>query len=102
MEARLASEMLATDLAEYLVRKVWVHYCFNTGCDVSQCRMTQGVPFRQTHHIAGDAVRMAEVIEHLAPRVASVFTVFGCANQDRGVELSSLTYEDLHRYSHHE
>jgi len=40
MEARLASEMLATDLAEYLVRK--------------------GVPFRQTHHIAGDAVKMAE------------------------------------------
>ncbi|MEX1019849.1 MAG: argininosuccinate lyase [Litorilinea sp.] len=36
----LASEMLATDLAEYLVRK--------------------GVPFRETHHIAGDAVRMAE------------------------------------------
>ena len=40
MEARLASEMLATDLAEYLVRK--------------------GVPFRQTHHIAGDAVKLAE------------------------------------------
>jgi len=54
MKARLASEMLATDLAEYLVRK--------------------GVPFRQTHHISGDAVRMAE---------------------ERGVELSSLSYEDL-------
>jgi len=54
MQARLASEMLATDLAEYLVRK--------------------GVPFRQTHHIAGDAVRIAE---------------------ERGAELSSLTYEDL-------
>jgi argininosuccinate lyase len=33
--------MLATDLAEYLVRK--------------------GVPFRETHHIAGAAVRMAEL-----------------------------------------
>jgi argininosuccinate lyase len=33
--------MLATDLAEYLVRK--------------------GVPFRESHHVAGAAVRMAEV-----------------------------------------
>ncbi len=32
--------MLATDLADYLVRK--------------------GVPFRETHHIAGAAVKMAE------------------------------------------
>lgn len=32
--------MLATDLAEYLVRK--------------------GVPFRETHHIAGAAVKLAE------------------------------------------
>jgi argininosuccinate lyase len=36
----LATEMLATDLAEYLVRK--------------------GVPFRETHHVAGAAVRLAE------------------------------------------
>ncbi|GMH41966.1 hypothetical protein BSKO_09885 [Bryopsis sp. KO-2023] len=36
----LSSEMLATDLAEYLVRK--------------------GVPFRDTHHISGEVVRMAE------------------------------------------
>lgn len=41
MRAALSSEMLATDLAEYLVRK--------------------GVPFRETHHISGAAVRMAEV-----------------------------------------
>ncbi|RIK36271.1 MAG: argininosuccinate lyase [Chloroflexi bacterium] len=41
MRAALSTEMLATDLAEYLVRK--------------------GVPFRETHHIAGAAVRMAEV-----------------------------------------
>jgi argininosuccinate lyase len=32
--------MLATDLAEYLVRK--------------------GVPFRETHHISGAAVKLAE------------------------------------------
>lgn len=41
MQAALSTEMLATDLADYLVRK--------------------GVPFRETHHIAGAAVRMAEV-----------------------------------------
>ena len=36
----LCKEMLATDLADYLVRK--------------------GVPFRETHHISGKAVRFAE------------------------------------------
>jgi argininosuccinate lyase len=40
MHARLVPEMLATDLADYLVRK--------------------GVPFRQTHHVAGAAVKLAE------------------------------------------
>jgi argininosuccinate lyase len=54
LEDALAPEMLATDLAEYLVRK--------------------GVPFRETHHVAGAAVRMAE---------------------DRGCPLSELTLSDL-------
>jgi argininosuccinate lyase len=54
LRAALASEMLATDLAEYLVRK--------------------GVPFRETHHIAGAAVALAE---------------------QRGVELAALTVTDL-------
>ncbi|KAJ3103943.1 argininosuccinate lyase [Phlyctochytrium planicorne] len=40
MEKSLSYDMLATDLAEYLVRR--------------------GVPFRETHHIAGRAVQMAE------------------------------------------
>ena len=40
MERALSSDMLATDLAEYLVRK--------------------GVPFRETHHIAGRVVQLAE------------------------------------------
>jgi argininosuccinate lyase len=40
MRNALTYDMLATDLAEYLVRK--------------------GVPFRETHHIAGAAVKMAE------------------------------------------
>mmetsp|Transcript_2445 Transcript_2445/g.6262 ORF Transcript_2445/g.6262 Transcript_2445/m.6262 type:complete len:516 (-) Transcript_2445:347-1894(-) len=50
----LSADMLATDLAEYLVRK--------------------GVPFRETHHISGSAVRMAET---------------------RGCALSDLTVKDL-------
>lgn len=39
MRAALTDDMLATDLADYLVRK--------------------GLPFRQAHHIAGSAVRLA-------------------------------------------
>lgn len=54
MLAGLSADMLATDLAEYLVRK--------------------GVPFRETHHISGAAVKLAE---------------------DRGCELSDLSVEDL-------
>lgn len=54
MRAGLSADMLATDLAEYLVRK--------------------GVPFRETHHISGAAVKLAE---------------------DRGCELSDLILEDL-------
>ncbi|MCL4862219.1 MAG: argininosuccinate lyase, partial [Caldilineaceae bacterium] len=56
MRAALTSEMLSTDLAEYLVRK--------------------GVPFRETHHIAGAAVRMAEV---------------------QGISLAELTVEELQK-----
>eukprot|EP00592_Proboscia_alata_P003873 CAMPEP_0194371834 /NCGR_PEP_ID=MMETSP0174-20130528/20211_1 /TAXON_ID=216777 /ORGANISM="Proboscia alata, Strain PI-D3" /LENGTH=480 /DNA_ID=CAMNT_0039150071 /DNA_START=742 /DNA_END=2184 /DNA_ORIENTATION=+ len=41
LKKALCPEMLATDLADYLVRK-------------------QGVPFRDTHHISGAAVRLAE------------------------------------------
>eukprot|EP00163_Fabomonas_tropica_P001636 TRINITY_DN11207_c0_g1_i1.p1 TRINITY_DN11207_c0_g1~~TRINITY_DN11207_c0_g1_i1.p1 ORF type:complete len:478 (-),score=131.17 TRINITY_DN11207_c0_g1_i1:70-1503(-) len=54
MKKGLAGEMLATDLADYLVRK--------------------GVPFRETHHIAGEAVKIAE---------------------DRGCSLTDLTVDDL-------
>lgn len=46
--------MLATDLAEYLVRK--------------------GMPFRDTHHISGEVVRMAE---------------------DKGCNIADLSLEDL-------
>ncbi|KAH3666406.1 hypothetical protein WICMUC_005674 [Wickerhamomyces mucosus] len=40
MESALTMDMLATDLADYLVRK--------------------GVPFRETHHISGSCVKLAE------------------------------------------
>jgi argininosuccinate lyase len=40
MRAAMTADLLATDLAEYLVRK--------------------GVPFRETHHISGRAVALAE------------------------------------------
>lgn len=54
MKAGLSADMLATDLAEYLVRK--------------------GVPFRETHHISGAAVKLAE---------------------DKGCALSDLTVTEL-------
>ncbi len=50
MRAALSPEMLATDLAEYLVRK--------------------GIPFRDSHHVAGAAVRMAEVQGVALPELA--------------------------------
>jgi argininosuccinate lyase len=56
MQLALSSELLATDLADYLVRK--------------------GVAFRETHHIAGAAVRMAEL---------------------QGIPLSELTVDDLRK-----
>lgn len=54
MAVALSPEMLATDLADYLVRR--------------------GVPFREAHHVAGAAVKMAEV---------------------QGVPLTELTLDDL-------
>jgi argininosuccinate lyase len=54
LKEKLVPEMLATDIAEYLVRK--------------------GLPFRETHHIAGAAVKLAE---------------------DKDVPLDQLTVADL-------
>lgn len=54
MRKNLSADMLATDLADYLVRK--------------------GVPFRETHHISGQAVQIAE---------------------DQAKPLSSVTLEEL-------
>ncbi len=58
MRAALTPDMLATDLAEYLVRK--------------------GIPFRETHHISGSAVRLSE---------------------ERGCQLTDLTLADLRQLS---
>ncbi len=56
LRGALSADMLATDLADYLVRK--------------------GVPFRETHHVAGAAVQMAEL---------------------QGIPLSELGVDDLRR-----
>lgn len=58
MRAALGDELLATDLAEYLVRK--------------------GLPFRQGHHVVGQAVRMAS---------------------NQGIKLSALPLESLRKLS---
>ncbi|CUA74971.1 argininosuccinate lyase [Rhizoctonia solani] len=58
MRAALTMDMLATDLADYLVRK--------------------GTPFRETHHISGRAVALAESL---------------------GVQLSDLTLEQYKKLS---
>ncbi len=74
MLAGLSTEMLATDLAEYLVRKVRLacalqlqltHARAHARADArvrthTPARVRQGVPFRETHHVAGAAVRLAE------------------------------------------
>ncbi|KAJ3016066.1 hypothetical protein HKX48_004244 [Thoreauomyces humboldtii] len=64
MEASLSNDMLATDVAEYLVRK--------------------GVPFRETHHIAGRAVRLAEsrTVEMSALSVADLKTLHPLFDED--------------------
>ena len=55
MQKALTPDLLATDLAEYLVRK--------------------GVPFRETHHISGQCVALAE---------------------KKGVPMDQLSFEELH------
>ena len=50
-------DVLATDLADYLVRKGVggiIYMIFTAHYDVSQ------VPFRETHHVSGRAVALAE------------------------------------------
>lgn len=59
----LSIDMLATDLAEYLVRKGVSLMSLNlegTHIHYNLERNVLKVPFRETHHIAGAAVKLAE------------------------------------------
>ena len=58
MRAALTMDMLATDLADYLVRKGVSVYIADSAVG-SLMPQTQ-VPFRDTHHISGRAVALAE------------------------------------------
>ncbi len=58
MRAALSPDMLATDLAEYLVRKGSL---FDIVSELrSQINLKAGIPFRETHHLAGKMVALAE------------------------------------------
>ena len=60
MEAALTMDVLATDLAEYLVRK-GVRIYFGLCMDIaSEADFRAQMPFRETHHISGRAVALAE------------------------------------------
>jgi argininosuccinate lyase len=58
MRAALSPDMLATDLAEYLVRKGKL--CCSLELLDSLADLSAGVPFRETHHLAGKMVALAE------------------------------------------
>ena len=80
MTASLSSDMLATDLVRVGWRAggaAFVSPPADAGAAVleqADYLVRKGVPFRETHHVAGEAVRLAE---------------------DRGVALSTLTAADL-------
>jgi argininosuccinate lyase len=61
MRAALTDDLLATDLAEYLVRKgvrpLGLHFRLQSASLNPPCAQ---MPFRETHHISGSAVRLAE------------------------------------------
>jgi argininosuccinate lyase len=59
MLAALTPDMLATDLAEYLVRKGAQPFPLLQKKTAHSGRNT-GLPFRETHHIAGRVVALAE------------------------------------------
>jgi argininosuccinate lyase len=59
MRAALSPDMLATDLAEYLVRKGELVLCITAAISLF-ANISSGVPFRETHHLAGRMVALAE------------------------------------------
>ena len=61
MRAALTPDMLATDLADYLVRKGVSGGMGQESMEITDaCTPVQQIPFRETHHISGSAVRMSE------------------------------------------
>lgn len=52
-------DVLATDLADYLVRK-GVRGVFPSACRMYTDNAHYQIPFRETHHISGRAVALAE------------------------------------------
>lgn len=64
MRRSLTDDMLATDLAEYLVRKgvslLQEAQSSSNNAHVSSNSHPPQIPFRETHHISGSAVRLAE------------------------------------------
>ena len=75
MLAALTPDMLATDLADYLVRK---GVSFQLHLEVWLAALIFQVPFRETHHISGRAVALAE---------------------REGTTLSGLSFEQYHSLS---
>ena len=59
MLAALTPDMLATDIAEYLVRKGKT-FCSDSASKKLLADVLSGVPFRETHHIAGRVVALSE------------------------------------------
>lgn len=58
MRQALTMDVLATDLADYLVRKGVSVFCSYARRRLVRC--VKQVPFRETHHISGRAVALAE------------------------------------------
>ena len=59
MRAALTMDVLATDLADYLVRK-GVRFSGTASSRRPRAHPLVQVPFRETHHVSGQAVALAE------------------------------------------
>lgn len=61
MRAALTMDVLATDLADYLVRKgVGISLSYPPHCTALTLSYIIQIPFRETHHVSGRAVALAE------------------------------------------
>ncbi len=76
MRAALSADMLATVML--LLRVVVAHsHCGDDVQDLADYLVRKGVPFRQTHHVAGAAVQLAEQ----SGRQLSALTLTGSADR---------------------